>query len=312
MTTALLAPHHLVCTGPLPRYDAGNLGWLEAQVRSRWGCRLPSTPRTDPGVRHSRTGLLPRVYMQAPAGAGRTRLSACDKRPRRCVRLLVYSATFPLASSLPSTCSAGPMGRPVCDGFRGTLKRSDSLTPSITVVPRGCTVRAWRSLVRSDAGPPGFRTPCFGACQRSPTPPGPSPPCQNGVDNVAFRVFGARRHPRKAPISGLHTLPACSPVNASPTPLPIPAHDLGPVWLAGPSRSGTCTLHHCAGLSRRLPERWRSPAAGSGSDAGADAGGSQVQRIVRRGRAGSIRSQTRNLPRAQRGGKRKHWPLVRC
>src|SRR5262245_22147078 len=29
-------------------------------------------------------------------------------------------------------------------------------------------------------------------------------------------------------------------------------------------------------------ERWRSPAAGSGSDVGADAGGSQVQRFVRR------------------------------
>ena len=28
-------------------------------------------------------------------------------------------------------------------------------------------------------------------------------------------------------------------------------------------------------------QRWRSPAAGSGSDAGADAGGSQVQRFVR-------------------------------
>ena len=55
------------------------------------------------------------------------------------------------------------------------------------------------------------------------------------------------------PISGLNTLPARSPVNASPTPLPTPAHDSGPVWLADPSLSGTCTLHHCAGLSRRLP-----------------------------------------------------------
>ena len=37
-----------------------------------------------------------------------------------------------------------------------------------------------------------------------------------------------------------------------------------------------------------------------------------VWRFVRRGRAGSIRSQARNLPRAQRRGKRKHWSLVRC
>ena len=149
-------------------------------------------------MRHYRTGLLPRVYVQPPAGACRTRLSACDRRPRRCVRLLVYSATFPLASSLPSTFSADPVGRPLFEGFRGTLKLSDSLHPYTTVVPRGFTVRTWRSLVRPEAGPPGFRTQRFDACQRSPTPPGPSPPCQNGVDRVAFRVFGARRHPKKS------------------------------------------------------------------------------------------------------------------
>jgi len=125
----------------------------------------------------------------------RTRLSACDRRPRRCVRLLVCSTTFPLASSLPSTFSAGPMERPLFEGFRGTTKLSDALHPSMTVGSLGCTVRAWRFLVRSDAGPPGFRTQCFCACQRSPTPPGPSPPCQSGVYGVAFRVFGARRHP---------------------------------------------------------------------------------------------------------------------
>src|SRR5262245_46759035 len=34
-------------------------------------------------------------------------------------------------------------------------------------------------------------------------------------------------------------------------------------------------------LYRSCAERWRSPAAGSGSDGGADAGGSQVQRLVR-------------------------------
>jgi hypothetical protein len=174
-------------------------------------------------------------------------------------------------------------------GFLGTMKLSDSLHPCTTVVPRGFTVRTWRSLVRPEAGPPGFRTQCFDACQRSPTPPGLSPPCQNGVDSVAFRVFGARRHPRQTPISGLNTLPACSPVNASPTPLPMPAHDSGPVWLARPSLSGTFTLHHCAGLSRRLPERCASGAPGSGSEARADAGGRRLQCLVRRRRCHETR-----------------------
>ena len=116
-------------------------------------------------MRHYRTGLLPRVDVQAPKGACRTRLSACDRSPRRCVRLLVSSATFPLARSLPSTCSAGPMGRPLFAGFRGPLKQSDSLHPCTTVVPLGCTVRTWRGIARPDAGPPWFRTQCCCPCR---------------------------------------------------------------------------------------------------------------------------------------------------
>src|SRR5712691_3055958 len=139
---------------------------------------------------------------QTPEGACRTRQSACDRIPRHCVRLLVCSATFPLANSLPSTFSAGPMGRPLFEGFLGTMKLSDSLHPCITVVPLGFTVRTWHECARPDTGPPGFRTQCFHACQRSPTPPGPSPPRQNEVDSIAFRVLGARRHPEVARFRG--------------------------------------------------------------------------------------------------------------
>ena len=153
-----------------PGVSKSNLSGIQARARRAVavGMPVPRHPRTDPGVRHDRTGLLLRLTGRHPEGACRTRLSACDKRPRRCVRLLVFSATFPWPAP-SSTCSAGPMGRPLFEGFRGTMKLSDSLHPYITVVPRGFTVRAWRSLVRSDAGPPGFRTQCFGACQRSPT-----------------------------------------------------------------------------------------------------------------------------------------------
>jgi hypothetical protein len=121
----------------------------------------------------------------------------------------------------------------------------------------------------------------FRYMQRSPTPPGPSPPHHNGVYDVAFRVFGARRHPGLAAISGLNTLPARSPVNASCLPLPKATHDSGPVWLAGPSLSGTCTLLHSAGFSRRLPERHASGAAESGSEARASAVSRRLHAIVR-------------------------------
>ena len=62
------------------------------------------------------------------------------------------------------------------------MELSDARHPCMTVVPRGFTVRAWRSLVRAEAGPPGFRTPCVPACQRSATPPGPSPARHNEID----------------------------------------------------------------------------------------------------------------------------------
>jgi hypothetical protein len=120
-------------------------------------------------------------------------------------------------------------------------------------VHHGRTPWVHRADLTSQARCRASRVPhtVFPYMQRSPTPPGPSPPHHNGVDDVAFRVFGARRHPGLAAISGLNTLPVHSPVNASCLPLPINPHDSGPVWLARPSLSGTCTPHHCAGLSRR-------------------------------------------------------------
>ena len=40
-------------------------------------------------------------------------------------------------------------------------------------------------------------------------------------------------------ISGLNTWPTCAPVNASPAPLRLPAHDSGSEWVATPSLYGS-------------------------------------------------------------------------
>ena len=103
-----------------------------------------------------------------------------------------------------------------------------------------------------DVGSPDSRATCLCACLGSSTPPGAGPPRRSGVPAVAFRVLGARRHP-DWPISGLHTLPARSPVNASRGPLPSLVHDSGPAWFARPSLWETCTPSHRAGLSQRIP-----------------------------------------------------------
>ena len=107
-------------------------------------------------------------------------------------------------------------------------------------------------------------------------------PCMPGVFDPARCVYALPERrarcclprvrsasaPRNRPISGLHTLPARSPVNASRTPLPRLAHDSGPVWVASPSLSETYTPSHRAGLSRhtRTPvfSRCRKPERSAG------------------------------------------------
>src|SRR5207244_2502279 len=91
------------------------------------------TPVTRRPPHRSRRAALPH---RAPA-SGQTRRhtkvpAVRDRAPvtgrtRPCVRPLVCWTTFPLASSLPSTFSAGPWGRPLFEAFLGTMKLSDSL-----------------------------------------------------------------------------------------------------------------------------------------------------------------------------------------
>ncbi len=57
---------------------------------------------------------------------------------------------------------------------------------------------------------------------------------------VAFRLGGTASALRTWAISRLNTLPACAPTDASPSPLRVPAHGLGPPWVASPSAYGSC------------------------------------------------------------------------
>jgi hypothetical protein len=156
--------------------------------------RRAALPHRAPALGHDAQA------QREPAGRSRAPVTG---RTRLCVRPLVCWTTFPLASPLLSTPSASPSAlRPLFGSFTDTMGLSDSLHPCIMVVPLGFTMRTWQECTRPEAGPPGFRTQCFRACQRSPTPPGPSTPRPHGVSGVAFRVFGARRHPGGARFRG--------------------------------------------------------------------------------------------------------------
>jgi len=131
------------------------------------------------------------------------------------------------------------------------MKRSDSLHPSIT----GVSLRVPRAdlAILRQAGCRASRVPrSVFLCMPEVSDPARSahPLPSQGVQYCLPRVRSASA-PRSSPISGRNTLPARSPVNASRLPLPKATHDSGPVWLARPSLSGTCTLQHIAGFSRR-------------------------------------------------------------
>src|SRR4029453_9359718 len=214
------------------------------------GVRFPGPPPTDPGVRHYRTGLLPRVM---------TRRCNAPTVPRR-----APVTGFPGAVSGP--CGARPGSPPPA------LAHQDHCSGASSIL-WGCPTPCTR---------PSRAYPVGSPCGPDHTTPGQMQGLPGSAHSVSVHARGLRPrqvHVRLAmtaypllpsacservgtqdwPISGLHPLPAPSPVNASPAPLPTPAHDSGPVWLAQPSLSGTSTLHHYAGLSRRRPETQVSP-----------------------------------------------------
>jgi hypothetical protein len=171
---------------------------------------------------------------------------------------------------------------PLFGRFSGTMDLSDSLCPCITVVSVGFTVRTLLRWPRSDTGPPESRTQCFRACQGSATPPGACTPCPSGVPAVAFRVFGARRHPGLARFRG--SLPC----------LYVPLSTLhGPRYRGsrmtrGPRgwlnlRCRRLALLHIVPVCLGTPERRASGAAGSGSEGRADAGSRRLHAMVRLG-----------------------------
>src|SRR5215472_9360847 len=162
------------------------------------------------------------------------------------------------------------------------MELSDSLRPCVMVVSVWFTMRALLRYTRPDAGPPESRSQCFRACQGSSTPPGAGTPCHTGVPAVAFRVFGARRHPGMARLRG--SIPC----------LHVPLSTLhGPRYRGQRMTRGQCgwrILHcqrlpllHIVPVCLGTPERQASGAADSGSEARASAGSRRLHANVRLG-----------------------------
>ena len=83
----------------------------------------------------------------------------------------------------------------------------------------------------------------------SATAPGRPGARAGAAGHVAFHSTHSGGVPRVL-CSRLNTQPMRTPVNASPKPSRVSAHDSGTVWFATPSRAETCTLYSLP-VSRR-------------------------------------------------------------
>jgi hypothetical protein len=83
----------------------------------------------------------------------------------------------------------------------------------------------------------------------STTAPGRPGARDDAPGHVAFRSKHSVGDPGVV-FSRLNTQPMRTPVNASPTPSRVSAHDSGTVWFARPSLGETCTLYSLP-VSRR-------------------------------------------------------------
>src|SRR5258708_5804634 len=100
-----------------------------------------------------------------------------------------------------------------------------------------------------DARSPGSRTRSVHNMLGSTTAPGRPGARDDAPGHVAFRSKHSVGDPGVV-FSRLNTQPMRTPVNASPTPSRVSAHDSGTVWFARPSLGETCTLYSLP-VSRR-------------------------------------------------------------
>ncbi len=170
--------------------------------------------------------------------ASRTPCIPIDTLVRPCVRGVAVCRMFLSVGRLPSTASEDKL--PSFGGFAGTMQPSD--------FPETCMSDVRHSAFSDRPGPssrPGVSGISRFPCEEFPH--------MHGVSDCAGPSHDSRLAPCLVSpsaqvnsvgvpngfISQLNTRPVCTPVNASPAPSRVPAHDSGPVWFAKPSLYGS-------------------------------------------------------------------------
>jgi len=172
--------------------------------------------------------------------ASRTPWRPIDAVPRLCVRATAVSPVFPLVGPLPSTASADESAPSLFGSFSGTMGPSDF--PSACMSDVRLLTFSDRPIAPSAVGADGIsRFPCkeFPRIHRVFDSAGSEHDSHIASCPMLPSVLDNAVGTPETLISELNGWSACTPVNASPAASRRPAHDSGPVWLAGPSPYGS-------------------------------------------------------------------------
>jgi len=201
---------------------------------------LRGAPRTDPGVRNYRTGLLPWVVtrsdknapaVSAPTPHAGTLGTVSD--PWCLETNCPWPAPFPRPA--PRTYRAGDMVKPRCDAVVRRLPRYYGAVrlPTLAhrrLAPVGFTARtAAPSPPRPNVGPPSSCAESLRTCMVSSTARGPVASRVSDATGIAFGIGERPRRPGLRKISRLNGQPARTPTNACNVSLRTHRHGSGPV-----------------------------------------------------------------------------------
>ena len=158
----------------------------------------------------------------------------------------VFSLAPPFAPPTPAPVARrrSPASQLLWRGLTSHARASPASAHHLPDADQGATALARREISRF---PDKERTHMLG----STTAPGRPGARDDAPGHVAFRSKHSVGDPGVV-FSRLNTQPMRTPVNASPTPSRVSAHDSGTVWFARPSLGETCTLYSLP-VSRRTP-----------------------------------------------------------
>ena len=204
---------------------------------------MRGAPRTDPGERDYRTGLLPwvltagRCWQPAVSAASHVAGSAGSvSGPWFVAANCPWPAPFPRPA--PPAVSPGDYGQAFLIAFvrrRPRYYGAVRLPASVhrRLAPLGFTARTLAGSSRGpEAGSPSFRPESLRTCMGSRTARGPAASRASDAVGIAFGTRGRPRRPDSTLLSRLNTQPARTPVNACNLPLRADRHDSGPARVA--------------------------------------------------------------------------------